>query len=418
MGKSRRLILVLAATAVLAVVTSGCVGYKPGSFSVGQVNGIGPVKFHLELCSAEGKTTALGCGPNDESGQAQSILGFIVPIGSVAPATLTAVPGEGATPIHYNRNDELAAAVTSEELPPGLELVGYLSDVYSEKAGDTFEWSVDAEFGLPTPADGGSFAGTFKTSGIVGWRVVDGSNPPNRPIVCTQAEPSGTILSGCTSTGEYVEYGVSNLVVKPPATVSAYAGAKATLPFSLDFASTVSPPPTFTLAAGSTLPKAVVNLPEPSFAGGPPDPTTHRSPLATRNVKVTVPANAKPGTYDVTITATASTGGVVTQVAKLQVTKPVIKFVGKPKLNKAKGTAILTVKVPGAGTLTASGKGVVKAQKKPKKAGKVKLTIRAKGGALNKLRADGSVKLKPQLKFKPSDGAAVTKTKPVTLRLS
>lgn len=290
--------------------------------------------------------------------------------------------------------------------------------MYSEQAGDELEWSVDAEFGLPLAADGGPFGGSFETSGIVGWRLVDSSNPADRPINCSQAEPSGEIRSGCSTTGEFVEYSVSGLVIKPPPAVSAYLGAKASVPFSLDFASGAASPPTFALSAVSTLPEAAITLPQPTFVPGPADPTTHRSPLATGNVEVAIPAKAKPGTYDVTITATGSTGGVVTQVAKLTVTKPVIKLVGKPKLNKAKGTATLTVKVPAAGTLTASGKGVVKAQKKPKKAGKVKLTIKAKGGALNKLRANGRVKVKTKLKFKPSAGAAVTKTKPLTLKLS
>ncbi|HZO04976.1 MAG TPA: hypothetical protein VFB52_01190, partial [Solirubrobacterales bacterium] len=233
MGKSRRLIFILAATAVLAVVASGCVGYKPDSFNVSQVGGIGPVKMHLELCSGEAKTTAPSCAGNDESNQAQSMLGFIVPKGSIAPATVTAVPGPGATPIKYNRNDELAAAADGEELPPGLELVGYLSEVYSEQAGDELEWSVDAEFGLPPAADGGSFAGNFQTSSLIGWRVVDGTHSASRPINCTELEGPESFASGCSSTGELIEYGVSNLVIKPPATVSVYAGAKATVPFSL-----------------------------------------------------------------------------------------------------------------------------------------------------------------------------------------
>jgi len=397
----------------LAVVASGCVGYKPDTFGVSQVGGIGAVKFHLGLCSAERKTTSKSCVPVDETNQGQSILGFVVPKGSVAPATLTAVPGPGATAIKYSRNDGVADAVNGEELPPNTELVGYLSEVISEKAGDNFEWSVDAEFGLPTAADGGSFADTFKTSGVVGWRVVDGSHPPDRPIACTETEPPDIIVSGCSSTGDFIEYGVSDLKLKPPAALSAFPGAKATLSFGLDFATTVTSPPSFALSTASTLAGAKATLSEPNFVPGTPDATTHRAPLATRNVKIGIPANAKPGTYDVTLIATANSGGVVTQTAKLQVVKPKLGF--KIKLDKAKGTAIVRVKVPSPGTLTVGGKGLRQARRKPSKARWVNLTLKPLGKTKAKLAATGSAKVKAKFKFKPRAGAAVVQTKTVTL---
>ena len=49
--------------------------------------------------------------------------------------------------------------------------------------------------------------------------------------------------------------------------------------------------------------------------------------------------------------------------AKLKVTKPKLKF-GGVRLNTAKGTATLKVKVPGGGSLTVAGKGVAKVKKK------------------------------------------------------
>src|SRR4029079_12036708 len=108
----------------------------------------------------------------------------------------------------------------------------------------------------------------------------------------------------------------------------------------------------------------------------------------------------KPGTYDVTLTATAPQGGAVSQVAKLKVTKPKLKF-GGVKLNKGKGTATFSVTVPSAGTLTASGKGLVKAKKTAKKAKALKVTIRSKGKTKAQLEELGKAKIKAKISFKP-----------------
>jgi hypothetical protein len=89
---------------------------------------------------------------------------------------------------------------------------------------------------------------------------------------------------------------------------------------------------------------------------------------------------------------------------------------GKVKLNKKKGTATLPVGVPTAGTLTVSGKGVVKAQRKATGPTTLKVTIKAKGKAKKKLNATGKAKVKAKIVFKPENGAAVTKSKSITLK--
>jgi hypothetical protein len=100
---------------------------------------------------------------------------------------------------------------------------------------------------------------------------------------------------------------------------------------------------------------------------------------------------------------------------------------GKLKLNKKKGTAILLVKVPGAGTLTLTGSGVVKerparralAARAPVRtvggAGTVKLLVKAKGKAKRKLNQKGNAKVKVKVTFIPTGGVAASHTKTIRL---
>jgi hypothetical protein len=98
---------------------------------------------------------------------------------------------------------------------------------------------------------------------------------------------------------------------------------------------------------------------------------------------------------------------------------------GRLKHKRSKGTATLAVKVPGAGELTLSGKGVVKprparavtssAGRSVSAAGTVKLLIKAKGKAKHKLNSNGKVKVKVKVKYTPTDGTPNTKTLKVKL---
>lgn len=133
---------------------------------------------------------------------------------------------------------------------------------------------------------------------------------------------------------------------------------------------------------------------------------------------MTVPKNARPGTYDVTLTAKTAQGATVSQVAKLKVSKAKLSL-GGAKLNKTKGIATLSVKIPGAGTVTATGNGIAKVKKPAKKAKKpkrLKLTIKAKGKAKKQLAEEGTAKVTAKITFKPLSGTPVTKTKKITLK--
>jgi hypothetical protein len=418
--------LVLVAFAVLALALSACAVFKEGSLKLSQPGEIGSVRVHFELCTApEGEPET--CAPNEDNGQGQYVLAISVPKGAVAPATITAVPVAGGAPIVYTRNDQVAQtfsevlATDGVQWPPaGHDGVGYLSAVFTEEEGETRKWTVDADFGLPAAADGGSFAGPFGISIGTGWRQVNESQPADRPVKCWPpdiSDPPEEDEAICfpNEEGKVIEIGTSDLKIAAPPQGSAYVGGQTTLAFPLDFASTATTLPSFNLNAASTLPGATLVLPSPTFAPGTPVPLANRSPAGDGAVVVTVPKTAKPGTYDVTLTATTATGGTVSQVAKLQVSKPRIRF-GKVKLNKAKGTAILFVKVPAAGTLTVAGRKVAKAKRQAKGVKTLKVPIKPKGKAKGLLTETGKAKVKAKVTYKPSSGASVSKSKAITLK--
>lgn len=431
-------LIVVVALGALAVFFSACAYFKPGTLTLSQPGGVGSAKVHVVLCSVV-EIESEACGAPSETAEVQSLLGIAAPPGATPPATITAVPIGGGSPLVFTRNDEVtteltAASANMEKLakeseipipgaqawpPAGLQGFGYLSAPYQEKEGVAVEWNLDAEFGLPVPVGGGAFGGPFATGLASGTRAVNPAQPGSRPVHCwrIESEPQES-EAFCVGTAQQGQIGTSDLKIAAPKQTSVFLGGKAKLSFPFNFATTATPSPSFALKASSTLPKAQLKVGNPTFTPGPPNPTTHLSPTAPQTVTVTAPKNAKPGTYEVTVTATTPQGGSVSQVAKLKVAKAKIGL-GGVTLNKGKGTATLSVKIPGAGTLTATGKGIVKAKKSAKSVKKpktLKLTIKAKGKAKKLLAEEGTAKVSAKVTFKPSSGVAVTRTKKITLK--
>lgn len=102
-------------------------------------------------------------------------------------------------------------------------------------------------------------------------------------------------------------------------------------------------------------------------------------------------------------------------------------YLGKVKRTKHKGTATLTVDVPGPGTLVLTGKGLVKqrpggapravrvAAKTVSAGGKVKLKVRAKGKKKRKLNRTGKVKVKAKVTYTPIGADPNSKVKRIKL---
>ena len=90
---------------------------------------------------------------------------------------------------------------------------------------------------------------------------------------------------------------------------------------------------------------------------------------------------------------------------------------GKLRRNARKGTALLVVRVPGAGRVLLSGTGVKRVSKRVKRAGRVTLRVSATGKARKRLRSRGRVKVRVKLRFTPTGGAARTRGKTIVLVL-
>jgi hypothetical protein len=424
-----KFLVLLVAVAGLALALSACAFFKAGSLSVSQPGGIGAARVHFVLCTEPGGEGKPACNENETEGEIQYLLGIAVPRGSSAPGTVTATPVGGGAPIVFARNDQVASQIAAgtsalhaaepAEIgswpPPGLEGVGYLSGVVVESKGAPTEWSVDADFGLPSTADGSPFVGPFKASPALGFRGVGPEASADRPPKCItsekEAEPTDAL---CIPSEEEAEANTSDLRIASAPTAAVFVGGTATLPFGVNFGSTAPTAPTLSVTATSTLSGAGVTVSTPTFTPAAVDPGTHRS-SGSETVTMAVPKTAKPGVYEVTLTAKTTQGGTATQVEKIEVTKPKLKL-GKVKLNKGNGTAKLSVGVPSAGTLTISGKAIVKAKRTAKGPKTLKVTIKAKGKAKKTLSSTGKAKVKAKIVFKPTNGASVTKTKSITLK--
>jgi DNA-binding beta-propeller fold protein YncE len=91
---------------------------------------------------------------------------------------------------------------------------------------------------------------------------------------------------------------------------------------------------------------------------------------------------------------------------------------GKLKLNRRKGTATLTVVVPGPGRLTLKGRGVRRVTAMARHAGNVRLLVRAVGAAKRTLARTGTAKLKALVTYAPTGGTALTRPRSLRLKQS
>jgi hypothetical protein len=233
-------VLALLAAGVLVLVISGCAYFKTGSLAVSQPAAVGSVRVHFVLCTT-GKEI---CSANEDNETVQYLIGIAVPSGSTPPASFTAVPLKGGAPITFTRSDEVASemaaaaaslqklfagagtpkekeeaeavkALLGGEWPPaGMQGVGYISGAVTEAENANLEWSVDAEFGLPTAAGGAPFTGPFGTAIAYGFREVSGTMPSSRPVHCIRYEEGVTSKEGdafCGGTVQQVQTGTSDL---------------------------------------------------------------------------------------------------------------------------------------------------------------------------------------------------------------
>jgi hypothetical protein len=97
---------------------------------------------------------------------------------------------------------------------------------------------------------------------------------------------------------------------------------------------------------------------------------------------------------------------------------PIFSLAKKAKLNTKKGTATLAVRIPSAGTLTLTGKQLVKQKRSRKGPGTIKLLIKAKGKARKALIRKGKARVKATVSFTPTGGSAASQVKSMVLKQS
>lgn len=335
---------------MLALLLSGCVGIKPGTYKLSQPAGTGAVNLRFSVCTLVvgppppgSELPTIVCGPAPGPSEGQMLVTLIVPAGSTTPESFSAVPGPGAIATTLTRSPELTAQMKSTELtpggtvgpPPGFEVVGYTSGPVAETTGQERTWTMEAGIGLPPGVGGGSYGGPFKATAIVGWRTVGGGFPISRPIKCKGEEPAETFCGFASPNGE-ATLGVSDLKVSAPPPIAVVPGAKVKPSFVLDFASSAAELPKFTLTATSTLPDAEIGLSNSTFTRAPTEPGTNRAPATTRKAIVQVPTSAPLGSYELALTATAAQGGAAGATTTLVVKPKGRAKVTVPKLVKAK----------------------------------------------------------------------------------
>ncbi len=123
----------------------------------------------------------------------------------------------------------------------------------------------------------------------------------------------------------------------------------------------------------------------------------------------------EPGTYRVTATASDAAGTPVSAAGTISI-QPSNRFaIGRLSRNRRRGTATLFLTVPGPGRLVLSGKAVRKTSRRARRAGRVKLPVRARGAALRRLARRGKVRLVLKIAFTPDGGTTLVEEKGVML---
>lgn len=313
-----RLVITGAAAVAAAVVLSGCVG-TIGQSSFQQSGVIGDVVVTQPLC----RNNLPGCfsafregGPPNATGQL--LLGFQIATDRVAsPETLAASydgrPGE----LSLSRSPSFVAELQRlRPADPGNEWVGYISPPFPyNPATDPATGSVTSRFRLLQPS--GQPLKSFGYGYVLGIRgAVDPSAllSSTRDVACgaTLGTPNLLGVTICQTVTGGAGGSVRDVAVLPGAPESAQPGERATVPFVLSYAGAATPEADFRLAATTTLPGAA-----PTSTPGTLVPAADSTNPV--QVGVPVPAGARPGSYEVALTARLANGQTRRAVSTLTV---------------------------------------------------------------------------------------------------
>src|SRR4051794_5118985 len=311
----------------LALLATGCISIKSGQTLVTQrAPGVATLRAtfcisdydqdHYITCNAgdveevDSRTGGANTDGDDFSSPLsfQMLVAFRVPDGVTAPQSFPSDARDTTFTFSQSYTDGMTAAYAPVA---GEHWVGYISgfknNLNPASDPDDREFGVQAEFGLPSAADGGPFAGPLKYRIAAGLRALNSSTESGDPVVCPDpAHPTicaDTPANTPAATGTpavfpaNLEKPVSDFGVLAGNRATAGQGGTATVSFPVKYADggglgakNLSLTASTTLPGGSATPGATSMQVQP---GG-----TH-----TMNVNVAVPAAAALGDYRVTLTA-------------------------------------------------------------------------------------------------------------------
>lgn len=313
--------MIAIAIAVLVALT-GCIGIS--STATSQPASMGPLTLTVGACatgspgcSATSNTAALytvldelGTG---ESFPGQALLAVRLPEGSVPPDTINATISGGGT-LQFNRNAGYESQLQAlEPAPAGERWWGWISGQFSYSTSSKQGFTATFTATLPRPADGGPYPSPLHWRPVVGAREVSAERPASRPVNCGP-EPSD-LYEGFSEYGgvnasivcvdspdesatrgfleaPLIDFGIVGTAVtaSPGGTLTATFLAKRS--GGNDFATT------FALAAATGIPGGTVSIDRDSVPLG-------GDSVVPVQATISVPAGTAPGSYPVTLTATA-----------------------------------------------------------------------------------------------------------------
>ena len=315
MSAGRKGVRLVAAAALAGVATlaSGCAvvsGFGP----TGQVNVIGDVEATVNVCASGSPSCGNGfSGLTAIDGSGQLLVGLRARDDVELPASL---PRVGSPPLTFAASPTYTAEL--HRLSPaaaGTRWAGYISPTltYSTTSGPQ-SISFKIVEALRRGADGSPFKGPISTFIVVGSRLVTPTAPEGRPVTCgsalTTVNQQDTTI--CNDGPGGFGSGTRDLGILVAAARTAVPGELASFTFPLRYAGEASPQADFALTASSTLPGSLFAVTPDTYL--PPDDGS-----AQARVAVGVPAGARPGSYDVTLTARLGNGQTRSATASLTV---------------------------------------------------------------------------------------------------
>jgi hypothetical protein len=365
----RKLPLIVA-LAALSLALGGCVVIKTQSST--QLGTIGDVQLTTTACASDTLSDNGGYNPADPDcqgsghggnsgaeaadGTYQLLLAYRIPESAIPSESIASSVPSGANTITFSRDAGYSAALQAGvPAASGEKWVGYRSGVVNYSTAGNQYFSVTPTFDLGRGSDGAPFNGPFGYRVVVGSRLVDGSHLSSRPIACGSPITSANVSDqtvcvddpDASSLATDLQQPTQDLgILDAPGPQTFRQGNIARVDFDAEYASSARSR-NFDVTASTDLPGASANPSAPTLNPQPgPNP---------EQVLFRIPVRTEPGSYDVTLTASAPDGETRSSTHKIVVEPTQVRCAGlSPVIAGTKGDDIL-IGTPGPDVIAAYG---------------------------------------------------------------